>query len=208
MIADALDARHVVKVAVGQGLVEVTGREVEVQPLRQQGQVVDQRRQLVVSRSAIFRLGHGAPDHREREVGDLHLVRVAAQLGDLRLHRGVMLDSGIKPHLADEQQLAPTGRKGSAPAALASLDDDRMPLWRARHRERTSRGEPLPLMIEPMHPIAVGVHPARPVSGDGVGLPGVPVAVHDFHELVGSVIPLVMGGGLVQTHVAGLVVVD
>ncbi len=43
-------------------------------------------------------------------------------------------------------------------------------------------------MVEPVHLGGIGEHAARLVQDDGVVFPAVPVAEHDFHELVGPVV--------------------
>ena len=56
--------------------------------------------------------------------------------------------------------------------------------------------------------LRVGEQAGRLVLDDGVVLPGVPMAEHDLHELVGAVVAQVVRDHLVAAHVLGLAVVE
>jgi hypothetical protein len=69
-VADRLDPRESLQLFVGEGLVEALGREVEVEPFRQERQFIDVGRQVVVGRLLVFRFGQRPAGHREHEVRD------------------------------------------------------------------------------------------------------------------------------------------
>ena len=59
-----------------------------------------------------------------------------------------------------------------------------------------------------MHLLRIGEQARRLVLDDGVILPGVPVAEHDFHEFVGAVVAQIVADHLVAAHVLRLAVVE
>ena len=83
-----------------------------------------------------------------------------------------------------------------------------MALRRARHRERPARAEVAALVIEAMHFLRLGKQARRLVLDDGVVLPGVPMAEHDLHELVGAVVAQVVTDHLVAAHVLRFAVIE
>ncbi len=83
-----------------------------------------------------------------------------------------------------------------------------MTLRRTRHGERPARAEVAALVVEAMHLVRFGKQPRRLVLDDGVVLPGVPMAEHDLHELVGAVVAQVMTEHLVAAHVLRFAVVE
>ncbi len=83
-----------------------------------------------------------------------------------------------------------------------------MALRRARHRERPARAEVAAFVIEAMNLVRFGKKSASLVLDDGVVLPGVPMAEHDLHELVGAVVAQIVGDRLVAAHVLRFAVVE
>ena len=83
-----------------------------------------------------------------------------------------------------------------------------MALRRARHRERPARAVVAALVVEAMNLVGIGEQAGRLVLDDGVVLPGVPMAEHDLHELVGAVVAQVVIDHLVAAHVLRLAVVE
>ena len=83
-----------------------------------------------------------------------------------------------------------------------------MALRRARHRERPARAEIAAFVIEAMNLVRFGEQPGRLVLDDGVVLPGVPMAEHDLHELVGAVVAQIVSDRLVAAHVLRFAVVE
>ena len=62
-------------------------------------------------------------------------------------------------------------------------------------------------MVDAAHLLRISEAPCRFVDDERVVGPGVPVAMHDFQELVGSVVARVVLDGLLQPHVLRLDVV-
>src|SRR5439155_425178 len=107
-----------------------------------------------------------------------------------------------------EDHLAPSPRKALAAAGCAGLDDDGMALCRARHGERTARLEELALVVEPFHLGRISEAATLLVHDQRTVFPGVPMAEHDFHEFVGTIVAEVMFEMGVLAHVVGLAVIE
>ena len=63
-------------------------------------------------------------------------------------------------------------------------------------------------MVEATDFLGVGEEPARLILDDAAVLPGIPMAEHDLHELVGAVVAQVVLDHLVAAHVLGFAVVE
>ena len=83
-----------------------------------------------------------------------------------------------------------------------------MALHRARHGEGAARGEVLTLVVQPLHFGGIGVATGLLVNDDGTVVPGIPMAEHDFHELVSLVVAQIVLQVLLPAHVVGLAVID
>ena len=142
------------------------------------------------------------------ERADQHAARIAARRGALSLEVGVFLFADLDGRRVSENHLAPFGREALSASALAGLNDQRMALRRARNGERPARFEALPLVIEPVHLRGIREAAACFVDDQRIVRPGVPMAEHDLHELVGLVVALVMLDDVVAPHVARLDVVE
>ena len=82
-----------------------------------------------------------------------------------------------------------------------------MALRRARHGEGPARFEKLSLMIQPLHLGRIGEATALLVDNQRTVFPGIPVAKHDFHEFVGTVVAQIMLEMFVPAHVERFAVV-
>ena len=82
-----------------------------------------------------------------------------------------------------------------------------MALLRARHRERSARLEKSSVVIKPLDLARIGESAALLVDEQRAVFPGIPVAEHDFHELVGAVVTQVMFEMLIASHVVRFAVV-
>ena len=133
---------------------------------------------------------------------------IAAEARHVGLEPGIVALAGLDARIDDEDHLAPARAESLAAAARTGLDDDRMALRRARHRERPARAEIAAFVIEAVNFLGPCKKSGRLVLDDGVVLPGVPMAEHDLHELVGAVVAQIVGHRLVAAHVLRLAVVE
>ena len=175
---------------------------------REQRQRVDLQRQLFDQRHLVFGFGLGRAADRRRQVAEEHLVGIAAGFRGFVADRLIALLGVGQIARRGEDHFAPSAGKALAAAAGAGLDDDGMALRRARHRERPARLEELPVVVEPLHLGRIGEAAALLVDDQRAVFPGIPVAEHDFHELVGAVVAQVVLEMRVLAHVEGFAVVD
>ena len=82
-----------------------------------------------------------------------------------------------------------------------------MALRRTRHGERATRTEPCSLMVQPPHLVGMREQSGLLVDDDRVVVPGIPVAEHHFHELVGAIVARVVLQVFVMAHVQRFAVV-
>src|SRR6516225_10596767 len=83
-----------------------------------------------------------------------------------------------------------------------------MTLRRTWHRKRAARAIVAALVIEAMHLVRFGKQSARLVLHDGIVLPGVPMAEHDFHEFVGAIVARIVTDHFVTAHILRFAVVE
>src|SRR5690606_20724049 len=88
----------------------------------------------------------------------------------------------IKTLMGGKDHLGGGGGKAAAVLGLAGLDDDRMPLRRARNVQRPPDLEMFALMISEMHLIDVKEHPGFLVADKGVVLETVPKFLDHIDE--------------------------
>ncbi len=207
-ITDALQARHARQFLGGESFIHAFLGEVEIERFRQKRQRIDLKRQVFDFRPLVLRLGFGLGRDSIDEVGHFHIVRIAAETGDLGLEIGVVAPADVDIRIDHEDDLAPACAERFAAAARSGLDDNRMSLRRARHRERTARTQIATLIIQAMHFIGPCEQPARLVLDDRIIFPRVPVAEHYLHELVGPVVAHIMAEHFVAAHVLRLAVVE
>src|SRR5262245_53789282 len=107
-----------------------------------------------------------------------------------------------------EDHFAPARGKALASPAGTRLNDHRMALRRARHRERPARLEELSRVVKAFHLARIGIAAGLLVDDDGAVVPAIPMPEHHLHEFVGSVVAQVMFEVLVGAHVERFAVVD
>ena len=203
-----MQARHFRQLRGSERLVHAFSCKIEIERFREQRQRVDLERQLLDLRPLVLGFRLGGRRHGVDEVGDLDVVRIAAEARHLGLERSVIAPADFDARINHEDHFAPARAKYLAAAARAGLDDDRVTLRRARHRERPARAEIAAFVIEAVNFFGFGEQSGRLVLDDGVVLPGVPMAEHDLHEFVGAVVAQIVCDRLVAAHVLRFAVVE
>src|SRR5262249_17488173 len=150
----------------------------------------------------------GRTADRCRQIAEEHLLGIAARFRRLVAHGGIAFLGLSDIARGGEDHLAPSPRKTLAAAACASLDDNGMALLGARHREWPARFVVFTLVIEALHFGRISEAPALLVHDERAVFPGVPMAEHDLHELVGAVVAIIMFEMGVLAHVEGLAVIE
>src|SRR5262249_59463985 len=112
---------------------------------------IDLERQFFDLGPLVFGFGLGRRRDGVDEVGDLDLIGIAATTRDLVLERGIVALAHLDIRIDDEDHLTPARAKKLAAAARSGLDDHRMALRRARHREWPAGAEIPAGIIEAMH---------------------------------------------------------
>jgi len=207
-VANALKSRHFLKLAFAERLVHALPGKIEVERLRQKRQRIDFERQLFDLGPFVFGLGRGLGRYGIDEMRDLDLVRIAVKARHLRFELRVVALAGFDIGIDDENHLAPARAEQFAAAARSGLDNDRMALRRARHRERSARAEKVALIVEAVNLVRLGEQARGLVLNDGVVIPSVPVPEHDLHEFVGAVVAQIVADRRGAAHILRFAVIE
>ena len=207
-VADGLEPGHRLEMGGRQRFVQGVCGKVEVQGLGEEHQGVERGREpLDVGRLVLGDCAGLASDAVDGGA-DRDLIGVPPRRRESRLHVAVDRPAEFEARVDDEEDLAPARRELAPPPALPGLDDHRPALGGPRHGERSTGSEPLALVLESVHLVRIREAEAVPVVEHGAILPGVPVAEHDFHELVGAVVAEVVRRVLGAAEIRGLGVVQ
>ena len=106
--------------------------------------------------------------------GNCNRVRIAAQPLGVRPHFTADLFSLLNTGQNREDHFAPLDRKLASASALPRLDDNRVALWRLRHRERALVLEPVASVFGPMDFRGIGKDTIRFVELNSARLPRIP----------------------------------
>jgi hypothetical protein len=188
LVQPAFDQRlvgvGVVGVEFGQGRIEVDLTEVEPALLAQKVAndlvVVEQ---LVVVLGPLFGLGLGRRgDHRQARQ-HAQLVGRAA-VADQTLAQIVVVGFGlVDVAVGREDHVGDAGREVAPVGRLASLNNDRMALGRARNVERAAHFEPLALVVDGVDALGLDL-----AIDKGVVLPAIPQLFDQRHHFASAVV--------------------
>ncbi|MPM80267.1 hypothetical protein SDC9_127314 [bioreactor metagenome] len=132
------------------------------------------------------------------------MVRIAPGIGHRVLQALVLLLAAFQRRVLAEHHFGPACGECQAATALAGLQNHRIALLRARHRQWPARLEVGADVVQAAHLVGVGIDLGHLVVDDGVVRPGVPVAHDHFHELVGAVIAQIVLQMFFVAEVRGL----
>src|ERR1700722_2164556 len=106
-----------------------------------------------------------------------------------------------------EDDLRPFHGKGPAAIGCSRLNDDWAPLWAAGNVERPSRFEISTFVLDVMYLVRIGVDAIRTVELEGAGLPAIPQLEDKLHELLGTIVTLIVAEMTLQPKVERFAVI-